>query len=275
MIYYAFNQGGTAQWFRHDIWKNSWKAFVENDLVLQTASELGVYTDNFVVTGLPMQDKLCCDNKEKNDPWKECGKKTRIIYAPHHSLKGTNADFIQYSTFLEFGELILTIAKKNSDKVQWAFKPHPNLYPKLLKVWGKERTDTYYDEWRNMENAQVELGDYTALFKYSDAMIHDCCSFMIEYMFTGKPVLFLEDKKHTAEELLLGRFGYESYKNHYHGINREDIEGFINDVIKGIDPLKEQRQLFYEKYLIPPHKQSACDNIIDALLGEGYYQDVY
>ena len=274
MVYYAFNQGGTAQWFRHDIWKNSWKAFIENNLVLKTASELGVSTDNFVVTGLPVQDVLCSNSRYNADPWKKCGDRKRIIYAPHHSLKGTNANFIEYSTFLEFGKLILSIAKKYSDKVQWAFKPHPTLYPKLLRTWGRERTDEYYNEWRKMENAQVELGEYVDLFKCSDAMIHDCCSFIIEYMFTGKPVMFLEEKAHTAKELLLGEFGYESYKNHYHGRNKEEIEIFVINVINGKDSLKQQRKLFYEKYLIPPYGKSACDNIIDALLGEGNYKEV-
>lgn len=271
-IFYGFSQGGTAHSFNHKIWRYSWKAFVENDIVINTAKSLGVSTGNFVVTGTPMEDLLSQGKESFSNPWKLCGEKVKIIYAPHHSLKGTNKNFIEYSTFLELGETILHLAKKYSEKVQWAFKPHPTLYPKLLKVWGKEKTDAYYDEWKNMDNSQLELGEYVGLFKYSDAMIHDSCSFIVEYMFTGKPVMFLERQPQTAEQLMLGEFGYRAYQNHYHGKDEEQIEAFINDIILGNDPKKKERKKYYQDYLIPPYGMSASDNIIDAILGEGHYK---
>lgn len=274
-ISYGFTQGGTPLSFYHSIWRYSWKAFVENELVVETAKSIGgIYTDNMLVTGIPMQDQLICNEAAYHNPWRSCGNKKKIIYAPHHSLKGTNGNFIEYSTFLEFGDLILSLAKKYSDKTQWAFKPHPTLYSKLVKIWGKEKTASYYEEWTNLENSQLELGEYVGLFKHSDAMIHDCASFMVEYMFTGNPVLYLEESTQTAEQLKLGSFGYEAYKCHYHGTCKEQIERFINDVITDIDTKKSQRQNFYNEYLIPPHGQSASDNIIEAILGVGNYKTV-
>ena len=274
-ISYGFTQGGTRLSFCHSIWKYSWKVFVENELVVKTAKSIdGIYTGNMLVTGIPMQDLLISNKTTYHNPWRECGNKKKIIYAPHHSIKGTNGDFIEYSTFLEFGDLILSLAKKYADKTQWAFKPHPTLYPKLIKIWGKDKADSYYGEWKKLENAQLELGEYVGLFKYSDAMIHDCSSFMVEYLFTGNPVLYLEEKLQTSEQLKLGLFGYEAYKCHYHGTNKEQIERFINDIIADNDTKKIQRQRFYKEYLIPPYGQSASDNIIDAILGERNYSNV-
>ena len=43
--------------------------------------------------------------------------------------------------------------------------------------------------------------EYVELFKSSDALIHDCGSFMAEYLVTNKPVLFLEKNNYKIEEL--------------------------------------------------------------------------
>ena len=160
---------------------------------------------------------------------------------------------------------------KYEDKVQWAFKPHPLLYTKLIKIWGKEKTDRYYDEWKNAENSQYENGQYDALFKYSDAMIHDCSSFTIEYHYTKNPVMYL--LRQQGRESTYNEFGQRAFDLHYKGHTKEEIEQFIENVINGIDPLKEEREKFYNECLIPPYGKTACENIINAILGEAEYKD--
>lgn len=268
-INYGFHMGGDYDAFYHKIRRYSWKCFLENEEVFRTMSSVrGLYLKNCVITGIPIQDFLIKDKSYFTNPWKQCGDKKRIIYAPHHSLKGTNGNFIEYSTFLEFGDFILGMAKKYSDKIQWAFKPHPTLYPKLVKMWGKSRTDQYYNEWRNLNNTQIELGEYMGLFKHSDAMIHDCSSFLVEYMYTEKPVLFLEERQHTPEEMHLGKFSYDSYMSHYHASTYEQIETFISNVLDGNDNMKQKRDYYFKKYLVPSGNRTACGNIINVILGE-------
>lgn len=91
---------------------------------------------------------------------------------------------------------MVTFAQKYKDKVQIVFKPHPMLYRTLCEhsEWGKERTDAYYSMWNNMSNTQLEEGDYTELFMQSDAMIHDCGSFILEYLAVDKPCMFLKKR---------------------------------------------------------------------------------
>ena len=36
---------------------------------------------------------------------------------------------------------------------------------------------------------------------------------------------------------------------------------------------KEKRKNFFKSYLLPPHNQSATENIIHAILGTGYYTE--
>lgn len=267
-VHYAFNQGKEAWAYNHQICKWAWQYYVENNLIADVRNKIkGLYNGNVYVTGLPVQDMLMSSKENFQDPWKRTSGKKRIIYAPHHSLKGTNPGGVEYGTFLEFGEIMLELAKKYSNQVQFAFKPHPTLYQKLLKIWGGERTEQYYVQWSSLPNCQIEEGDYMGLFKYSDAMIHDCSSFEVEYLYTGNPVLYLvfDKEKHNKHQ---NAFGEKAFYVHYHANSVEKIESFIIDVINGKDLMRSQREEFYNQFLIPPKGKTASDNIINSILGE-------
>lgn len=241
----------------------AWQIYVENEI---TKKELESFMDNsgrnIVVTGLTVMDDLMKDKKEFVDPWKPLGNKKRIIYAPHHTI---NDEIVNRSTFLLYGNFMLEMAEKYKEKVQWAFKPHPLLEPKLRKLWGDEKTNAYYKRWEEMGNSQVENGEYMGLFKYSDAMIHDCGSFMIEYLYTLSPVMYLLQSRgldvHTNMQTKL------AYEVHYIGKTKLDIEIFIQNVIEGKDEKEPERRSFYLSNLVPS-KGSACDNVLNAILGE-------
>ncbi len=264
-INYCFSIDGefTTQYTR--IRDYSWFEFVENELVYDWRKKmLGWKASNVLATGTPMQDILLSGTGDGKDPWKGDGNKKRIIYAPHHSIKGTNPGGIEYSTILEYGEFILELAQKYKDVVQFAFKPHPTLYPKLIKIWGQERTDNYYRSWAEMENTQLELGEYSCLFKYSDALIHDSSSFIAEYYYTHKPAMFLEVERMKTEYLT--PLGFRAYENLYHGHSKDDIEGFVKDIIAGRDEKYDIRESFFKEHLVPPNHRSASENIINAIL---------
>ena len=267
-IHYAFNQGSKKWAYYHLVTKFSWFNFVENQSVIETRRKIkGLYNGNVVVTGFPMQDDLNEDAASYPNPWKKDGlNRKRIIYAPHHSLPGTNVGGVQYSTFLDYGEFILELAKKYKNEIQWTFKPHPTLYPKLLKIWGKQKTDSYYEAWKDPSFSQLELGEYKGLFKHSDAMIHDCSSFIVEYHYAHRPVLYLlRDNKHCDEQ---NEFGVAAFNAHYKACSKQEIEKFIKMILAEDDPMRNVRNSFYNNYLVPPGNKSACDNIIDTLLGD-------
>lgn len=264
-ICYGFNTMSTRLYTSWQICDYSWAVFVENETILQlNKALLGKKANNVRVTGLPMQDFLCLPKQNFKSPWHDTKNRKHIIYAPHHSFKGTNGTGIEYATFIEFGEFMLKMAEKYKDKVYWAFKPHPTLYPKLLKKWGKERTDAYYAKWRDMENSQVELGGYVDLFKYSDAMIHDCSSFTIEYHYTKNPVMYLDLGGVKTDEL--NKFSLEAFNLSYKGHSEGDIEQFIINVIHGKDDLFDARAKFYNTELLPPNGKTASENIINTIL---------
>lgn len=251
--------------------------FVENEFVKSNAESLGKkYRHNFVVTGLPIMDELMRPKENYENPWIfQREQKKRIIWAPHHTIptivQPHGEMWIEFSCFLNVADVMLDLADKYKNKVQFAFKPHPLLRNKAELVWGKERTDAYYKKWEEMENTQLEEGMYMGLFKYSDAMMHDCGSFTVEYLYTGNPVMYLVNGQPHVENL--NEFGRGAYAQHYMGHTKAEIEQFIENVIHGIDPMKESRRRFYEDCLLPPHGKSACENIINAILGEEEYKD--
>lgn len=245
-----------------------WQFYAENNKVIEESIPVfSTKAKNMVNTGLPFMDDLLLNKSYFKDPWKNCGTRKRIIYAPHHTIF---SDIYEYATFLDYCDFMLEMAEKYSHQVQWAFKPHPLLKQKLYEKWGKKKTEEYYSKWDSLENCQIAEGEYMGLFKYSDAMIHDCGSFKIEYLYSNNPVMFLYKEEPPYD--YTNWQTQEALKLHYRGQNKKDIESFIINVINGIDPLREQRLYFLNNYLTPPNGKSACDNIINAILGEAEYQ---
>lgn len=244
--------------------------FYDNELSAEDAKvNSWNHGSNFCVTGLPFADQLLEDKNNFVDQWKDNSNRKRIIYAPHHTIGDIHMKGCDYGTFLETGEIVLELAKKYKDKVFFAFKPHPLLWQRLTWIWEESRVAAYYKEWQDLENAQYENGPYMGLFKYSDAMIHDCSSFIAEYIAMDKPVMFLLKDEHITDNL--NRAFKYAQQVHYQGKSRDDIEKFIQMVIAGEDPLATSRHDFVLNYLKPPHGKTACENIINAILGEEEY----
>ena len=244
-----------------------WRQFVDNESCRKEWARVHRLQGlNYRVTGLPVMDELLTPKEELVDVWPVHDGRKRIIYAPHHSIPAWYMEGICYSTFLDFYDAILALRDKYADKVYFVFKPHPSLPNKLRKVWEEERIDAYYREWEKPGVSHVEQGEYLSLFKYSDAMIHDCGSFTVEYIYMDNPVMYLvKDDSHKDNMI---PYAKEAFDLHYKGKSIDDIERFIQDVIAGVDPLKEKRATFKQRHLLPPNGRTACENIIHSILGE-------
>ena len=223
---------------------------------------------NSIVTGYPGLDQFFETdiNRFRNDHWKSKEKNVkRIIWAPHHTIEKEENPF-NYSNFLDYYDFFLTIADKYKNDIIISFKPHPILKAKLKKhpEWGDERTDNYYKEWENRINCQLNEGDYVDLFTSSDAMIHDSGSFLVEYISTNKPSLYMV--RHKSVLTGFSELGDEIIGCHYKSFTKEDVEKFIKQVvIEGNDELKYEREALIKKYLQPPFGKSASQNIMDEI----------
>jgi hypothetical protein len=243
----------------------AWKVFCSNNFEFEQSVKYSLAKgSNVVVSGFPLYDQLK-NTVPDFSVWKIKNKNLkRIIWAPHHSILAN--DHLNYSNFLEIAAPMLEFAKREKDRIQIAFKPHPILKRKLYKLegWGIERTDAYYEEWSKMDNTILAESDYVNLFLTSDAMIHDSSSFSGEYLYTQKPVMYITKPDHVDH---LEAFGALCYNMHYKGASMGDIEYFVEDVVlKGNDVMREKRIEFYNRYLLPPGNQNVAKNMFDEFL---------
>lgn len=242
-----------------------WKFFLETEIHKKLSLKYSRNKSaNTIVTGYPGMDRLLQKDYQPSDVWKIKDKKVkRIIWAPHHSLSGMGS-LLNYSTFLKYADFMLEIANQFQSNIQIAFKPHPILRLLLCRDenWGKKRTVEYYQKWAEMNNGQLIEGDYMDLFFTSDAMIHDCGSFLIEYLYTNKPVMFLWNDDSIPQRF--NEVGKMALTKLYRGNNENDIEKFINDIIiNGNDSLKEERTQFFTTVITPPNQVTASENIFN------------
>ena len=245
--------------------------FYENTPTAEASSKLMTNKGrNSVVSGHAMADAYLFPPAPRPAVWKPSQSSVkRIIWAPHWTVcRGMCR--ITFGTFLQTGEILLEMAEKYRGQIQFAFKPHPNLYNSLCEhpQWGKERTDEFYAKWREMPNTQFEDGAYADLFMQSDAMLHDCGSFMLEYLYADKPCMYLKDPENKQEYSAMAEDCLNAYQI---GVTREEIEEFLQMVLRGEDPKADVRRQLRERYLVPPHGQSAAQNIIDCLLMQEHH----
>lgn len=236
--------------------------FVETELHRKMAVEHSRNKgNNVVVTGYPATEIFLRKDYVPQNQWKpQPVAKKKVIFAPHHSIDNPKYP----SVFLEVCEEMLKVAEKYSKDIQFVFKPHQVLKFKLQQLWGVEKTEEYYKRWDALENTQLVSDGYVDLFLTSDAMIHDCGSFTTEYLFTRKPVMYLCSNEDMTDKF--NEFGIHSFNCHYHGRTREDIERFLQEVVvEGNDPMRLQREQFFEEYLKPKDGLLPSQKIIQVL----------
>lgn len=240
----------------------AWRVYYPTHIHKVNAENLSVCKgDNVRIVGEPHADDFI--NGIPKLIWKDDGSKKRIIWAPHFQIR-PNGMFNRPS-FNWTCNVMVEIANQYRDKIQFAFKPHPRLYSELCNHpdWGETKTQEYYATWESMPNAQVETGEFIDLFKGSDALIHDCGSFVAEYMFVCKPCMFLTHDEESVEQDMC-EFGKKCFHLHNIGHNKDEVIRFIEDtVLTGNDEKHNEREIFFQQYLTPPNNKSTAQNMYE------------
>jgi len=243
-----------------------WKSFVENSYSFDMSKKYMTNKGkNVVVSGFPSLDVLLDKSYQPKKVWKN-DQKIKIIWAPHHTIEGTES--INFATFLQFSDFMVELTKKYQEYIQVAFKPHPLLYVKLCKIWGNDKTEEYYTKWEEMSNTQLETGDYIDLFLTSDAMIFDSCSFLNEYLYTKKPSAFITN---DIVQQQLNDYGLDAFNCHQHVRTEEDITNFIESLKNNNpDPLSAEKDSYYKKYISMFEEESASERILSEIINSIY-----
>lgn len=265
-IPYSFWPGNEKWGFDLPFHRKAWRIYYANSLLLSVAKSFSmIRARNGRVVGYPSADLFAKDVHE--DVWKIKDRSVkRIIWAPHYTITSERGLGDSHSSFFELHEGMVEYARRNQTRVQIAFKPHPRLKTELYKDWGKEKTDRYYEQWASMPNTQLETGSYIDLFMTSDALVHECGSFMIEYHYSKKPCMYvMEGFEHFYSGM--NTLGKKALDLHYKGTCMVDVEDFINRVVfDGNDPLLSEREHFYRTQLLPPNGKTTAQNIYEDLV---------
>jgi len=246
--------------FQNLLWKIFYETETHKNLALKYSRNKGT---NGIVTGYPGMDTLLDEFYKPENVWKiKNNSIKKIIWAPHHTIFGESDSNLGYSTFLRYSIFMQRIAEDYNGQLQIAFKPHPLLRAKMYihPDWGKEKTDIYYEFWSSQTNTQLNESNYIDLFLTSDAMIHDSGSFMVEYLYTQKPVIFLVADKGITERF--NEIGKMTFEQLYHGNCEKDIITFINEIVIGENDYKKNRRIdFFENFIKPPNNTLASENV--------------
>lgn len=171
-----------------------------------------------------------------------------VIWSPHHGV--TNESGYIRNSFLRFHNTFFRLADEFEGKVHFIFRPHPLLKNNLYKhpEWGKKKTDEYYKKWEIHNYCSLnERGDYIEMFNKSDAMIHDCGSFMTEYLYYNKPAMYTVDKPFSLDDYW--QCAVEAERCYYQGNTEDKIKEFIMETVLGsYDPKENDRKSFANKY---------------------------
>lgn len=242
-----------------DFYNLVWKVFLESEMNYRDyVSYAPMHGKNTFVSGYVKMDEL-----------DECEivteRRKKIIIAPHHTVMGW--DKLNLSNFTRYYDFFLELAEKFPN-VDFVFRPHPLLFTNLIsrKMWTKQKVKEYLDAIDALPNMVYDnSGEYFDTFANSDGMIHDCGSFIGEYLFTEKPCAYMLKTKRDLDNTFLP-LGDACMHNYYKAYSKEDIISFVEDVVvNGIDPLQERREKFCKQELKKFYPNSK-DRVINLLL---------
>lgn len=231
---------------------NFWKMFCESKYHEKFYKKAALLKNKDITyaIGYPKLDFYLSDIDENfENLWKDkAHSHPRIIWAPHYSIDNYGLSMSnfkeQYKFFLDFA--------KNHKEYHFIFKPHPMLKHKCIeeKFMSEEEFEKYINEWNCLENAVVyDKGNYFDIFKSSDVLITDCSSFLAEYFYSGKPIIFF-DNNNRAE---FNSFGKKLKKHFYIPKKLNDLESLLYKllILKDDTNFSKRQKIIQDRYYYP------------------------
>lgn len=204
------------------------------------------------VTGHPKFDSMeLWSNGAQN-------KRKVLLWTPHF-VEGNNKG---WSTFLHYCDAMIYVAL--TYPIDLIVRPHPLFIPRL-KAFGGDAVAKFSRliEYSNsLENIRLDFdSSYNYSFSVADALLTDAGSFLLEYLPTGKPILWLTHKNCLGlnESASFVRYTYPVAEQ------EKDIDDFVRMIIADEDKHRHKRlEAFRENFYIP--KYSAGEEIRQVLI---------
>ena len=144
--------------------------------------------ERVIVCGHPKLDYLTKQNELHGKVWKRPVHKNikRILWTPRWTTSDDTSTFFDYKDyFVEFC--------KGHPNIDFVFRPHPLCFQNFIKTGeltarDLERMELVYENSLNM--ILDRTSDYQDTFLTSDILVSDISSLLLEYLATGKPIIY-------------------------------------------------------------------------------------
>lgn len=235
------------RFFNETIFRTAYKVFSTSNVekkVFQSYCATGL--PNAIYSGHPKMDFFLNQTDCKFE-WKMARPNAKkIIYAPHWNFKLNGTFPYNHQHIYEF--------VKAHPEVCFVFKPHPNLIFSTIDTGlfsTVEDYKEYLQKWDDLPNAKVYTGAYYQdIFATSDGMIQDSVSFIGEYQYVNKPMIFtlgVNKSKATFNELGKGILNVSYCVD---GKDWDAVSAMMQKVfIEGNDYKAEERKKFFDENL--------------------------
>ncbi len=223
----------SKQTFGYDTQKNAWRIFTRSKKTLGKYKKYGGIPSHRVVgLGAPVIDQYYSSSSSgvlPDEIQSASAGKFKIIYSPHHTIDG-------WSTFLQYFGHIRRLIDENKDCFL-VFRPHPLLMG-TLKEMDLMSEETFRSLFSGDRCYLYEGDDYYGLFHWSDMLISDASSFLVEYAPTKKPIVYLNRKDGWGLDDTIREDIFEGY---YVASSADEITAFFQQIRNGVDPLRSER----------------------------------
>ena len=187
------------------------------------------------VTGHPRMDGLVDIAQLPVDPalLAAIGERKAVLWNAHFSFDGD-----LWSTFDQLAAGILDAFASRPDLVL-LLRPHPLLWKKLinLNILNEHEIADLKVQLSALGVIIDERSDHRHAFAASSAMMSDAGSFLMEYLATGKPVLYLKN----PHGLGLNEEGAAVVRQYQSAVDAEQVAAFLDQLRRDEDPLLHSR----------------------------------
>lgn len=185
--------------------------------------------------------------------------KLKLLWCPHHSMD----NWLGFCTFHKNYNDIYDFAAKNQD-IDIIFRPHPAMKTAILvnDKMSENEYNQFFDKFLKLENVRLDYdSDYIDLFEESSLLVSDGIAFLVDYLMTGKPIIYFDSQCSV---------GFNDYYTEFHScwykvISVNEVEERIKCIKLGNDELKSER-ITYAKILFDSTADLPSDLIIRDLL---------
>lgn len=247
-----------------DIQRKAWRIFVRSEAHRRMYAEhCQAGNEHVIVSGHPKMDKMVAQGKQKPDAEAAAERDGRVVlWCPHFSVGGKG-----WSTYDRLAEPILSYFEAHPE-MTLIVRPHPLFFP-TLRAQGLLDEEGEAALRRRLSSGNVMLDEeesYIPSFEASDALMADAGSFLLEYLPTGKPILYLENPIGPG----LSETG-SFVSMYYQARDMESVGAFLRMISERQDPRRNARMaLLKEQFfrLDGDVGRSIKDHVVEAFMAE-------